>query len=134
MMAGRLPSSQVHADDDVVAFMDIRPANVGHLLVVPRVHKAGLEALDEQLGAKVFAVAHRLARALRASGVRCDGVNMLLADGAAAGQEVFHVHMHVLPRFAGDGFGLNVRWLSPDRAELDTAAALIRAGLDRLPI
>jgi histidine triad (HIT) family protein len=54
------------------------------------------------------------------------GVNLYLADGAGAGQEVFHAHLHVLPRFAGDGFALAAQFQHPDRAELDTIAALIR--------
>lgn len=110
--------------------MDVEPANLGHLLVVPRTHAASLDALDEQIGAQVFTVAQRLARALRSSGLPCDGVTMLLADGEVAGQEMPHVHLHVVPRRAGDGFRISARWLSPDRTDLDSAAALIRAELD----
>ena len=102
IIAGQLPVSQVYEDDQTVAFMDVRPLTSGHLLVVPRVHAASLEVLDEDTGTLVFAVAHRLARALRNSAVPCEGVNLFLADGVAAGQEVFHVHLHVLPRWSGD--------------------------------
>lgn len=126
IVAGRLESSQVHADEDVIAFMDIRPATAGHLLVVPRTHAAGLTELSAELGERMFAVGHRLALALRQSGVPCEGVNLFLADGEVAGQEVFHVHLHVLPRSSGDGFGLRASFRSPGRAELDATAGRIR--------
>ena len=113
IIAGEVPASRVYEDDDVVAFMDVRPLTPGHLLVVPRAHAARLEDLDEDLGTRVFAVAHRLARALRSSAVPAEGVNFFLADGVAAGQEVFHVHLHVIPRTPGDGFRLKARPRSP---------------------
>jgi len=129
IIAGRLESSQVYHDDLVVAFLDIRPLTPGHLLVVPREHAPGLDDLDDGLGARVFTVAHQLARALRRSGLPCEGVNMFLADGAAAGQEVFHVHLHVIPRNPGDGFRLKARWRTPGRDELDATAARVRQGI-----
>jgi diadenosine tetraphosphate (Ap4A) HIT family hydrolase len=129
IVAGRLPSSQVYSDDDVVAFLDIRPVTTGHLLVVPRAHAASLAELDEHAGARIFTTAQRLAAAVRGSGLPCEGVNLFLADGAVAGQEVFHVHLHVLPRTTGDGFKLSPQFRHPDRAELDANAAQIRAGL-----
>lgn len=127
--ADRAPASVVHRDDSVIAFLDIQPINAGHLLVVPRPHAASLADLDQALGQRMFAVAQRLAGALRASGLPCDGVNLFLADGESAGQEVGHVHLHVLPRVAGDGFRLQVSWISQGRAELDATAALLRARL-----
>jgi HIT domain len=75
IVAGRLPSSQVYADDTVLAFLDIRPASTGHLLVVPRTHSGSLGDLPERTGSAMFATAQRLAKALRASGLRCDGIN-----------------------------------------------------------
>ena len=128
IVAGDAPASLVHADDVVVAFMDIRPATPGHLLVIPTQHAADLAGLDEETGAHLFRVAMRLARAIRRSGVRCEGVNLFLADGEAAGQEVFHVHLHVIPRFAGDSFRIDADWpVAPSRADLDAIAAQIRA-------
>ncbi len=126
--AGQAPASVVYQDDDIMAFMDIRPVNQGHLLVIPRRHATDLAELDEQIGARCFTVAQRLAAGLRRSGVRCEGINLFLADGVAAGQEVFHVHLHVIPRYAGDGFRLIITYppFPPDRPELDTLAARIR--------
>ena len=106
ILAGRLSASIVFRDDVCCAFLDIQPINPGHVLVVPIAHAACLAELDAEVGAHVFKVGQRVAAALRGSGLRCEGVNLSLADGAVAGQEVFHVHLHVIPRYAGDGFGL----------------------------
>ncbi|WP_459549071.1 HIT family protein [Nocardia sp. X0981] len=131
IIAGRAPSSRVYEDDDVLAFMDIRPMTPGHLLVVPKTPARDLAELDPALGAKLFQVGQRLAAALRRSEVGADGVNFFLADGVTAGQEVFHVHLHVIPRTPGDGFGLRARPRTPARADLDYLAASIRGALDR---
>ena len=129
ILSGQLPASIVMRDDLCTAFMDIQPVNPGHVLIVPNRHAAYLADLDEDTGAHLFRIAHRLAAALRRSGVPCEGVNFFLADGEAAMQEVFHVHLHVFPRHTGDGFGLkfgpNYR-NRPDRTELDGAADRIR--------
>ena len=133
IVRGTAQSSTVYADDVVVAFMDIQPVNEGHVLVVPRAHAADLSELDEEIGAHLFRVAMRLSKALRKSGVRCEGVNLKLADGEAAGQEVFHVHLHLIPRFRGDGFGLRFGpdyGILPGRARLDEVAAGVRQALE----
>lgn len=131
IVAGLAPASVVHADDTVVAFLDIAPMTPGHLLVVPRTHAVGLADVDPDTGAHVFRVAQGLAAGLRRSTVRCDGVNLFLADGAAAFQQVFHLHLHVLPRWRGDGLRLGYKAGTPSRAELDRQAADIRTGLER---
>ncbi len=129
ILAGELPASFVYRDEHCAAFMDIRPVNPGHLLVVPARHATHLADLDGETAARLMRAAHDAAAALRASRLRCEGVNFFLADGEAAMQEVMHVHLHVFPRFRGDGFGLRFSpeyyTRRPDRAELDeTAAAL----------
>jgi histidine triad (HIT) family protein len=116
-------------NDQVVAFMDHQPVNPGHVLVVPRHHAVLLDQLDENLSLEVYRVAHRMTRALRRSGLRCEGVNLFLADGQAAFQEVPHVHMHVFPRYHGDSFRIDADWRPRDRTELDTTAARLQAGL-----
>jgi histidine triad (HIT) family protein len=130
---GTEPASVVHRDDDVAAFCDIAPFNPGHVLVVPCRHAAHLEDLAEADGARMFEVAHRLARGLRRSGLRCEGVNLFLADGAAAFQEVFHVHLHVIPRWRGDGVQLRARRRTPGREQLDLTAVAVRRGMAQLP-
>ena len=112
--------------------MDICPVTRGHLLVVPITHATYLSNLDPAVGGTLFTVAQRLAAAIRRSGFKAEGINLFLADGEAAGQEVFHVHLHVLPRFDGDGFGLR---LPPDygrmaeRGQLDADATAVNKAL-----
>lgn len=113
--------------------MDIQPVNKGHILVVPRVHAAKLAQLEIETGAQLFRVGMVLSRALWQSGVRCEGVNLFLADGEAAGQDVFHVHLHAIPRFRGDGFGFRLPagyHTLPKRHQLDEVAADIRQVLE----
>jgi histidine triad (HIT) family protein len=138
ILAGRAPASFVYRDEVVSAFVDLQPVNPGHVLLVPNRHAADLAGLDPGAGAHLFRVAQHVAQGLRAAALtgsgelRCEGVNFFLADGEAAGQEVFHLHLHVIPRYAGDGFGFqfppgyNER---PDRAALDAVAARLRAAL-----
>jgi diadenosine tetraphosphate (Ap4A) HIT family hydrolase len=88
--------------------------------------------MDPDVGGWMFRVGMELAQAVRRSGIRCEGVNLFLADGAAAGQDVFHVHLHVIPRFSADGFGFHFGpdyARLPSRAQLDRMAAAIVRGL-----
>lgn len=133
ILAGELPATFVHRDDQVAAFMDIQPITPGHVLVVPIVKAATLAELPPATGARMFTVAQRVGAAIRASGLACEGVNLFLADGVAAGQTVFHLHLHVFPRYADDGF----RWKLPDRYytppprdAIESTGAAIRAALD----
>ena len=128
IVAGQALASVIYEDETALAFMDIQPVNLGHLLIIPRRHASFLADLHEATGAHLFRVAMRMAEALRRSGIRCEGVNLFLADGEAAFQEVFHVHLHVFPRFAGDPFKIEADWsVRPARAELDALAATIRS-------
>lgn len=129
IVRGEADASLVHQDDEILAFMDLHPVTPGHLLVVPRLHAVGLEDLPEDVGGRMWTQAHRLAGALRRSTLRCEGVNMFLADGEAAFQEIFHVHLHVFPRFAGDTFRIAADWRRRERVELDAAAAAVREGM-----
>jgi len=131
LIGGQAPASFVYEDEVAVAFMDIQPVNEGHVLVAPRDHASLLGDLDPAVGAHLFQVGMRLAAALRRSPLPCEGVNLYLADGAVAGQQVGHVHLHVVPRFRGDGFGLRFGpdyHQRPSRERLDkTAAAICQA-------
>ncbi len=104
IIAGELPSSKVYEDDACVAFLDVAPIRPGHTLVVPKDHASSLVKLDPEIGGHLFQTGQNVAAALY-GGIGCDGVSVFLADGAAAGQDVFHSHMHLLPRFEGDGLG-----------------------------
>jgi diadenosine tetraphosphate (Ap4A) HIT family hydrolase len=128
---GRAPASVVYDDAEVMAFADAAPVTPAHLLVIPKLHVPYLSWTEEFLAAKVFLVAHRLSGALQRSDLRCDGVNLLVAEREAAGQEVEHLHIHVIPRFPGDGFELRGQDRpTPPRAELDAMAAKVRAILE----
>jgi histidine triad (HIT) family protein len=131
IVARAAEASIVHEDDRVIAFCDLYPVNSGHLLVAPKAHAAGLSDLDEADGRQMFAIGQRLAAAIRATDLTCEGVNFFVADGAPAGQEVFHLHLHVIPRYVGDGvrlaFGQSRTPTSRD--ELDAVAGRIRATL-----
>lgn len=130
IVAGTAPASIVYDDERVLAFMDLMPVNPGHLLVIPRVHAVGLADLDPEDGARMFTVGQQLAAGLRRSPIRTDGVNLLLADGRAAFQTVFHAHLHVLPRFVGDRFRLvGLEHQVAPRDELDSTAAALRAAV-----
>ena len=89
IVAGQAPASVVYHDDHCTAFLDIQPVNPGHVLVVPNDHATYLADLPPATGGHLFQVAQQLAAALRKSGLRCEGVNLFLADGKAAFQEVF---------------------------------------------
>ena len=131
--AGEGQASIFYQDDAVLGFMDVNPVNEGHALIIPRRHAAHLADLDEETGRHIFAVAQRTAAAIRQSGLKCEGIDLFLADGEAAGQEISHVHMHVFPRYRGDPFRLSVdRGARPSRQELDRVAELIRSAYCRL--
>jgi histidine triad (HIT) family protein len=127
IIAGHTEASVVTETERVVAFLDIAPITPGHTLVVPRQHAPRLADLDPEDGCELFRLGQGVAGALYAGKLRAEGVNLFVADGEAAGQEVFHVHLHVFPRFRGDGFDLR---LPPDRLrsreELEQVAAPLR--------
>jgi diadenosine tetraphosphate (Ap4A) HIT family hydrolase len=130
IVAGGEEASAVFEDEHVLGFLDHDPINPGHTLIVPRRHALHIGELDAAASAAMFPAAQRVATGLRSSGLRCDGVTIHLADGAAAGQEVFHVHLHVIPRWRGDGMRLRPPGRPPHRpprSELDVIARALRA-------
>jgi diadenosine tetraphosphate (Ap4A) HIT family hydrolase len=131
IVRGAAPAHRVYEDDAVLAFLDIRPFAVGHTLVVPKRHAGGLADLDAADGAAVFGIAQRIAAGLRSSGLPLDGVNLVLNDGRAAAQTVFHVHVHVIPRRKGDKLTLVRKLLVRRPGDLAGVAASLRAGLAR---
>jgi histidine triad (HIT) family protein len=125
IVAGELPSQRVDEDERTIAFMDISPATRGHALVVPRHHAADLLEVDPDDLAAVAIAAQRLAaRAVDRLGA--DGVNLLNSCGADAWQTVFHLHMHVIPRYRDDP--LKLPWVpsSGDADEIAATAELLR--------
>lgn len=130
IVAGRAEASVVFEDGTVVVFMDLNPVTPGHLLVVPRKHAVGLEDIDETTAAHVWSVGHKMARALRRSSLGCEGINLFLCDGEVAFQTVFHFHLHVIPRYAGDGWNIDPHSVQPrERSLLDADAQAIRVAI-----
>lgn len=97
-----LPANIVYEDSKCLAFLDIHPINEGHVLVVPKDHRERFGDLTDSPG-HLFSVARSLVKAIEGSDIKCDGTNIFLSDGKVAGQEVPHVHLHIVPRFDGDG-------------------------------
>ena len=125
---GQIPSTRLYEDERTLAFMDINPLNDGHCLVVTRVHAATVfDAADADLQAAI-ATAKRVALAIRAA-LQPDGLNLLQANGAAAFQSVPHFHLHLIPRWTGDGKGFDWPLVPGDRARIQATAEKIRSAL-----
>lgn len=122
--------SVCYEDSSAMAFMDIQPVNAGHVLVAPRQHFASLFDVPQELGEHLFHVTMRVAGAVRRV-TGSDDINIVVNNGEAAGQDVFHYHIHIIPRQPGDGFDIDLPFAGsqmPDRTMLDaTAARLISA-------
>jgi histidine triad (HIT) family protein len=116
IVAGEIPGRIVFEGDDVTAFLDANPLAPGHTLVVPNDHHERLDDLSESLASEVFAALHRLTPAIE-SATDADGTNVAFNNGPAAGQEVPHVHGHIIPRFEGDG-GAPIHVIAGDRPDL----------------
>src|SRR5438477_12370132 len=129
IVEGSMPASVVYSDSTVMAFMDIQPIVPGHLLVIPKRHAELVSDLQSGEGSACWVIAEMLDKAIRGSGLRVDGVNIFVADGEAAFQDVPHFHIHVIPRFAGDGFSLEFPPGYGDpvgRPELEAVATTLR--------
>ena len=123
--AGEIPATVVREDARTLAFMDIFPGTRGHCLVIPRAHAADVTEIDpDDLAACAMAAQDLARRALGRLGA--EGVNLFNSCGAAAGQTVFHFHIHVLPRYAGDGLKLPWTPAPADQGEMQAAAAALR--------
>ncbi len=130
IVRGALPSTRIYEDRLSLAFMDIAPIVKGHTLVIPRDHYELITAVPEPLLQHLIVVARRVAAA-QTAGLRADGVNIIQANGAAAGQVVPHVHFHVIPRYNDDGHHWN--WKPTPYAnpgEMHTLAEKLRKGLN----
>jgi histidine triad (HIT) family protein len=128
LAARQIPASIVYEDAASLAFMDLGQVNPGHVLVACKAHADDIYSLDEAQAAAVFSTAARVARAVRAA-FNPPGLSIYQANGAPAGQTVFHFHLHVLPRHAGDGMQLVWPVKNPPRETLEAYAERIRAGI-----
>lgn len=131
IVRGESPASFTYQDDTVVAFMDVQPITQGHMLVVPREHAVLMSDINETAAMRTFRVARKLGAVVRQT-LGAGGVNLFVADGEVAFQDVPHFHVHVIPRYPKDGFGLTFPHSyehPPARAQLDAIAAAIRAAV-----
>ena len=128
IMAKQIPATVVHEDEDTLAFMDIGQVNPGHVLVALKKHAENIFALDEAQAAAVFRAAAKVARAIRGA-FEPQGLSVYQANGAAAGQTVFHLHVHLVPRYEGDGMALTWPVKNPPREKLAEYAQKIKAKL-----
>lgn len=130
IIAGRAKASVAYEDDATLAFMDLRQFHPGHTLVVPKQHIVDIFELDDETGAALMSAAARTARGVREA-FTPDGINLWQSNGAPW-QEVFHLHIHILPRWRDDGLlrFAQGRLPRPVRSELDEQAAKIRTALD----
>lgn len=99
---GQIPSAVVYEDTDFRAILDIAPSHKGHTIVLPKYHAANLFELPDDIAAKALPVVKKIAAAIKEE-TGCDGINILQNNGTAAGQSVFHLHIHIIPRFENDG-------------------------------
>jgi histidine triad (HIT) family protein len=128
IVAKQIPATVVHEDEHTLAFMDIGQVNPGHVLIAVKQHADNIFALDDTQAAAVFRAAARVSRAIRAA-FSPEGLSVYQANGKPAGQTVFHFHLHLLPRHAGDGMELTWPVKNPPREKLAEYAEKIRAKL-----
>lgn len=104
IIKGELPSTKIYENDYVFAFLDIKPVNIGHTLVIPKKHFKNIYETPEETMSEIIKVAKKVSEAVKKTGV--GGVNIAMNNDKAGGQVIFHSHVHVIPRYEGDGFGL----------------------------
>ncbi|MGH8704411.1 MAG: HIT family protein [Burkholderiales bacterium] len=126
IVAGQIPCTRVCEDEHTLAFMDIGQVNPGHVLIAVKKHAENVYALEDAQAAAVARTGVRVARAIREAFAPA-GLSIYQANGKAAGQTVFHYHVHLVPRLEGDGMQLTWPVKNPPREKLEEYAALIRA-------
>jgi len=99
---GEVPATKIYEDAEVLAFMNLHPTNKGQVLVIPKDHVENIYGFSEELAARIMLITKKLAIAVK-NGVDADGVNLIMNNEEAAGQQIFHAHMHIIPRFNDDG-------------------------------
>ena len=105
--SGEIPSATLFENEEFRVILDLNPASKGHALILPKMHASDLFDLPDETAAKAMVLAKQIAQKLK-EGLNAEGVNVVQNNGAAAGQTVFHFHMHLIPRYAGDT--VNVTW------------------------
>ena len=136
IVAGESQASIIYRDQQVTAFLDTSPINRGHTLLIPNQHTDRMAHTNPAVGGYLFGVAMSLSEAVRES-VKAEGVNLIVSDGKTAGQTLFHVHVHIIPRHEDDGFGFQFPTgypSQPERERLDKDARAIRRLLRKVKV
>lgn len=120
---GEIPSATVYEDSICRVILDVNPANKGHALIIPKEHFDNIYSMDAETAAKIFTIATEVAKAQKAE-LNPDGLNILQNNGEAAGQTVFHFHMHLVPRYIKDN--VTMTWI-PGKADTEELLALSKA-------
>jgi histidine triad (HIT) family protein len=122
----RIPANKVYEDDDVLAFLDIRQAAPGHTLLIPKIHASRIEDLTSTQSSALFKALHRIVKPIREA-VNADATTIGINNGPGSGQEIPHVHVHVIPRHRGDRGGI-IQQLGPGGSgDLEKIAEIIRS-------
>ena len=126
IIAEEIPSSKVYEDPKILAFLDIKPVNPGHTLIIPKEHFESIHDTPDELVAKMSVIAKKVAGSIQKN-LGAEGVNIGMNNGKAAGQVVFHAHIHVMPRYSTDSYKL---WLGKEykNGEREAVAEKIKNG------
>ena len=127
--AGEIPSTTVYEDEDLRVIADISPANLGHLLILPKAHAKDLTELPAEMACKVMITAQKVVKAMQ-EGLHPDGINVLQNNGEAAGQTVMHYHMHIIPRYQGDSVRIGWEPMQGLTNQVAEAADKVRKALE----
>lgn len=123
---GEIPTNSIYEDDNFNVIMDASPASKGHCIILPKTHAANLYELPEEYAREIFVVAKKCAKVLKET-LHCDGLNVLQNNGEVAGQTVFHLHVHLIPRYKDDK--VKIKWAPHEEADdIAALAEQIRAG------
>ncbi len=124
IIGNEISSVTLYEDDDFKVIMDISPAVKGHAVLIPKKHIANIFEMDEDTASKIFVIAAKVAKAMQEE-LKCDGLNILQNNGDAAGQTVFHFHIHLIPRYIGDSVRITWAHDSYKAGEAEMIAAAI---------
>ena len=129
IIRGEIPSSKVYEDEHTFAFLDIHPHNKGHVLVIPKTQYRNILDIEEETFCTLMKTVRKLAPAImKATGA--EGINIGMNNEKAAGQEIFHAHIHVIPRYSGDNVYQHARHTSYEKGEMDAVAESIKKALE----
>lgn len=128
IIRGDIPSTTIYENSEFKVILDVAPATRGHVLILPKEHFDTVFDIDAETAGKLFQLATAVARAIKET-LHCDGMNILQNNGTIAGQTVFHFHMHLIPRYEGDGLRLAWKEGESKPEELEEIKNQIRKAL-----